>query len=369
MSEIVKIALSGGPCGGKTTALKYLSEHLKPYGVEVICVYEQATALMNMGFSPEKNGSYGFHRQLFENQLSEERKAEKRAQVSSAKKALILCDRGLLDSRAYVTGEEFSKYSALYGFCEDSLRNRYDAVFHLVTAADGAEKDYSAKTNSVRSEDAELARKLDSDILALWVGTQHLRIIDNSSGFENKLKHMLRETLAVLGIPEPLEIERKFLIDFPDIDHLNDMKHCRRIPITQAYMETPEEGIFRVRRRGEGKGALYIKTVKRKINDMKRVETETIISEKEYNDYLSRKDHIEGIISKDRYCIAWKGSYYELDVYPFWTDKATLEIELLSETQPYILPDFIKLIREVTTEKQYRNKVLAVTYAKFFNRG
>lgn len=369
MAEIFKIALTGGPCGGKTAALSYISQQLKPYGVEVICVNEQATLLMNAGITPQSVGSYEFHRRLFENQLLEEEKAEKSIQLSKAKKALILCDRGLLDSRAYVAKEDFDRYSSLYGFCEDSIRNRYDAVFHLVTAADGAEDRYSNNSNSVRGEEPSQARQLDSDILALWVGTQHLRIIDNSTDFSGKLLRLLYETLAVLGIPEPLEIERKFLIEYPDTAFLQGMKHCRRVPITQAYMNTPEEGLFRVRRRGEGRDAMYIKTVKRKINDMKRVEIETVISEKEYNDYLDRTEHINGIISKDRYCIAWQGSYFELDVYPFWTDRATLEIELLSEDQPYKLPGFVKLIREVTTEKQYRNKTLAVTYAKYFNKG
>ena len=51
--------------------------------------------------------------------------------------------------------------------------------------------------------------------------------------------------------------------------------------------------------------------------------------------------------------------YFELDVYPFWNDKATLEIELLSEDQPFKLPPFIKLIREVSHEPEYRNIALA----------
>ena len=51
--------------------------------------------------------------------------------------------------------------------------------------------------------------------------------------------------------------------------------------------------------------------------------------------------------------------YFELDVYPFWNDRATLEIELLSEDQPYKLPPFIKLIREVSYEPEYRNIALA----------
>ena len=35
MAEVVKIVLTGGPCGGKTTALKYISEELQKQGIEV----------------------------------------------------------------------------------------------------------------------------------------------------------------------------------------------------------------------------------------------------------------------------------------------------------------------------------------------
>ena len=102
--------------------------------------------------------------------------------------------------------------------------------------------------------------------------------------------------------------------------------------------------------------------MKIKISDIKRIEIENYISENEYNEYLSHTEYITGIISKDRYCIVDNSTYYELDVYPFWNDKATIEIELLSENQDYKLPDFIKLIREVTYESEYRNIALAQKY-------
>ena len=366
MTEITKIALTGGPCAGKTAALHYLANAFKEQGVQVITVPEQATRLMESGKTPASMGSLAFHSLLFQNQLDEEEKAEAAALCSCAKKVLIVCDRGLLDSRAYVTAEEFASYAALHGLNEAKIRNRYDAVFHLVTAAKDAEAYYSLDTNAARSEDLEQARELDENILALWVGTQHLRVIDSSTCFEEKLQRLHSEVMAVLGVPEPLEIERKFLIGFPDLALLERMKACRRVPITQAYLNTPEEGNFRVRKRGEGEDALYIKTVKHKINDMKRIEIEDIISEEEYNAYLRRTDSVQGIISKDRYCLVWHNAYFELDVYPFWADKATLELELLYEEQPYELPDFLTLIRDVTTEKEYRNKQLALTYRKFF---
>lgn len=361
MSKIIKIALTGGPCAGKTEALKFLKNELEKLDVKAFTLEETATSLMNDGITPKSVGSYEFHSRLFEEQYNKENEMYKNALKSDAEISVIICDRGLLDNRAYVTQEEFDRYSGRFGLNENKIRCMYDGVFHLVTAADGAEEYYNTE-NTVRTETIEQARELDEKILALWTGSPHLRIIDNSTGFTQKLERLLSEVKAVIGIPKPLEIERKFLIEYPDIALLDSIPTCRRVPVTQAYLDTPKEGKFRIRRRGEGKDAVYIKTVKRKINDLTHIEIEDYISEKEYYDYLEQKEYVHGIISKDRYCIALNSTYYELDVYPFFNDRATLEIELLSEDQPYVLPDFIKVIREVTFEKEYKNKYLAVVY-------
>lgn len=173
-------------------------------------------------------------------------------------KAVLLFDRGLLDSRAYVTEDEFAKYAGIHNLNEDVIRSSYDAVFHLVTSADGAEEYYGKETNIFRREESlEKAREVDTDVMAVWTGTPHLRIIDNSTDFDTKLNRLLKEVVAFLGIPKPLEIERKFLIEYPDIEFLNSIKTCRRIPITQAYLTTPEEGYFRIRK-GERVTRLYI---------------------------------------------------------------------------------------------------------------
>ncbi len=368
MAEVIKIVLTGGPCAGKTTALGLVSDKLREQGIHVITVEERATKLMLSGKTPQNMGSYEFHKLLFELEYKEDKEITAYAENLPCDKVVILFDRGLLDSRAFVTQEEFDRYSALSNTSEDVIRNSYDAVFHLVTAADGAEKYYNLTSNTVRRESIEEARRLDIETMAVWTGTPHLRIIDNSTAFEKKLERLMDEVFAFIGIPEPLEIERKFLIEYPDMELLNNIKTCRRIPITQAYLTTPQEGNFRIRKRGEGSKAVYIKTVKKKISDIKRIETESYISEKEYNEYINLTQYITGIISKDRYCIAWDSTYYELDVYPFWKDRATLEIELLSENQPYRFPDFIRLIREVTFEQDYRNLALAQKYGKYYRQ-
>lgn len=361
MAEVVKIVLTGGPCGGKTTALKYVAEHLIKLEIPVITIEERATKLLQSGKTPKNMGNYEFHKLLFELEYNEEKEQTKKAEQMNCEKVVLLFDRGLLDNRAFVTQAEFDSYSSLCGLNEDVVRNSYDAVFHLVTAAKGAEKGYNYN-NPVRTETPQEAVELDEATIAVWTGTPHLRIIDNSTNFDEKLKRLLNEVLAFLGVPEPLEIERKFLIEYPDLNVLNSIHTCRKIPITQAYLTTPNEGYFRVRKRGEGNNAVYIKTVKKKISDIKRIEIENYISKKEYNDYLSQNEYITGIISKDRYCIVYDSTYYELDVYPFWNDRATIEIELLSENQPYVLPPFVKLIREVSFEPDYRNLALAKKY-------
>lgn len=362
MAEVVKIVLTGGPCAGKTTALKYVSDKLKENDVAVVTKEECATKLILSGKTSQSMGNYEFHKLLFGLELEKEKELTKYAESLPCDRVVLLCDRGLLDNRAFVTQDDFDRYSALYGANEDIIRNSYDAVFHLVTSANGAEEHYNLTNNKARSETPEEARRLDTETMAVWTGTPHLRVIDNSTSFDAKLERLMTEVLAFLGIPEHLEIERKFLIEYPDIKLLESIKTCRKIPITQAYLTTPDEGCFRIRKRGSGDKAVYIKTVKIKISDIKRIEIENYISEKEYTNYLAKKEYITGIISKDRYCIVHGTTYYELDVYPFWSDKATLEIELLSEAQSYKLPDFVKLIREVTFEKEYRNFALAQKY-------
>lgn len=368
MPEIIKIVLTGGPCAGKTTALGYISRELKKEGLHVTTVEEQATKLILSGKTPENMGNYEFHKLLFELELREETRVINEARKMTCDKVIILFDRGMLDNRAFVTQAEFDRYAALNGLNEEQIRNSYDAVFHLVTAANGACESYNLSGNPARTETPEQARKIDLETISVWTGTPHLRIIDNSTSFDEKLLRLLKEVKAFLGIPKPLEIERKFLIEYPDLKQLNSIKTCRRVPLTQAYIAHPNEGYFRIRKRGEGNNAVFVKTVKKKISDVKRIEIENYISEKEYYDYLQKKEFITGIISKDRYCIVWQAGYYELDVYPFWNDRATIEIELLSEEQTFTLPDFVKPIREVTLEPEYRNYALAKKYAQVFDR-
>ena len=75
--------------------------------------------------------------------------------------------------------------------------------------------------------------------------------------------------------------------------------------------------------------------------------------------YGHNKNPSRGQIIKDRYCLCYKNQYFEIDIYPFWSDKAIAEIELISENQKIDIPNYIKVIDEVTDNIDYKNSDLA----------
>lgn len=153
------------------------------------------------------------------------------------------------------------------------------------------------------------------------------------------------------------EIERKYLIEMPDPAFLES---CERSEITQTYLLGEENTTERVRRRVRGGKSEYTHTVKRKLNNMRRIEDEHVIGESEYEALLRRADPARRPIGKTRYCFEHGGLLWELDVFPFWDDRAFLEIELTDEGDGVTLPPDIRLIREVTDDPRYTNAALSL---------
>ena len=92
---------------------------------------------------------------------------------------------------------------------------------------------------------------------------------------------------------------------------------------------------------------------------MRRVEVERRLTKDEYLERLMDADPTRKPIRKDRYCLADGNQYFEIDVYPFWTDQAIMEIELSNPNEEIRFPDIIKVLREVTEDEQYKNASLA----------
>ena len=358
--EITKIVITGGPCAGKTTAMSWIQSNFTKMGYTVLFVPETATELITGGVAPWTCGTnVDYQKCQMKLQLEKEKIFSQGAATMPVQKVLIVCDRGALDNKAYMTDLDFACVLESLGCNEVELRDNYDAVFHLVTAAKGAEKFYTTANNAARTETVEQAAALDDKLIAAWTGHPHLRIIDNATGFEEKLKQLIAEISSFLGEPEPYEIERKFLIEYPDVAELEKLPNCQRVEIIQTYLTAHEGEESRVRQRGIDGNYIYFQTTKKKVTDLKRVEVERRLSKDEYLRLLMDADPKCRPIRKTRYCLTYENQYFEIDVYPFWQDKAILEIELANEATVIRFPKQINIIEEVTEDESYKNASLA----------
>ena len=357
MKKVTKIVVTGGPCAGKTTAMRCIKTHFEPLGYTVLFIPETATELIGGGVAPWTCGTV-LEYQIYQMRLQSEKERifEQAVQNMQGDKFLIVCDRGMSDNRAYMSEQEFRDALLHFGWNEIAVRDGYDAVFHLTTAAKGAEEFYTTENNQARIETPEQARALDNKLISAWVGHPHLRIIANEACFADKQNRLVAEIAAFLGEPEPLEIERKLLIAYPDRAFLDSLPHCKSVEIEQIYLTDKS----RIRKRGQDGNYMYFHTVKKSITEIKRIETETRITEEQYLALKEQADPTRDPIAKVRYCIAYGKHYFELDVYPFWTDKAVMEIELLDENEPFELPPFVTVLADVTHDKRYRNSALAL---------
>ena len=367
--ELKKIVLTGGPCAGKTTALSWIVNNFERSGWKVLTVNEAATELIKAGMGPcDFMSVLGFQEALMRMQIFKENMTEKNAaklaKAVDPGKILIVCDRGICDNHAYLSDGDYAKVLRRVRLTQQKAFERYDAVFHLVTAADGAEEFYTLSNNEARSEDVEQARRLDHLTQNAWIGHPHLRVIRNEKGktFEQKLQKLMAEIAVVLGEPEPLEIERKFLVKCVDFEWISHRSDCQKVDILQTYLLSNKNEEVRVRQRGVLWDYTFTKTVKRNTGDpAKRVEIESRITHDEYLKLLMDADPKLRPIHKTRYCFLQRinGQYFEIDVYPGRGNYAILEVEVPSKDAEIIFPDFLEVVREVTDDPRYRNREIA----------
>ena len=159
-----------------------------------------------------------------------------------------------------------------------------------------------------------------------------------------------------------LEIERKYLIEMPNIKKLADEFDLIRMDINQTYLTSEESGVERrVRRTKVGGKTYYHFTRKEKIKDsnLKRREHEVEIDKKYYNELRREADRSLNTIKKKRYIFQYNGVLVELDVYRFWKKQAIVEVEMDSGDEVIKLPNSLKVIKEVTNDSNYKNYNLA----------
>lgn len=361
-----KIVLTGGPCAGKTTAKSYLQEKLSDYGVSVTFVPEVASMLIGSGIDPRNLGKedyVDFQELLLRTQLHlEDEVFWEAAMIKGGKKQVMICDRGCMDNLAYMDNESFSAILERNEWNKVMLRDeQYDAVFHLVTAAEGQEKFYNLD-NPNRTETPEEARALDVKTREVWLGHPHLVVVDNSTLFGEKMKRLLNATRRALGIPVAVEIERKFLVESLDWTRI-PVPH-QIIDIEQIYLKKDGKERIRIRKRGQANEGVVCYETKKFPTDspIVRIEKERKISLSDYREKAKNGDPDFDVIQKKRICFLWEKQYFELDIFTKPSrirGKVLLEIELTEENDKVRIPDWLEPVKEVSEDPKYKNKNLA----------
>ena len=364
MPEIKKIVLTGGPCAGKTTALVKIVEYFSGMGYKVFTIPEVPTLFSIGGWNyltPNRQLYYQGERAILETQLALEDQFMALAEVCT-KPVLIVCDRGALDISAYIKPEEWEEITQMAGSDSESLRKRYDAALHLVSAADGAEQYYTTATNATRYEKADeeglrLARELDKKVINAWSGHSHLRVINNHDDFNAKLSRVIQEISNVLGLPLPVEKERLYKVEV-----IGEIPGAIESQITQTYLVAEPGCEVRLRRREWSRGKVVnVHRSKKQISETQVIETERQVDNNLYEQMLQQADPYRSTIKKRRQSFIWKGQHFEIDTFlePV-SDLVILQSKGVAEQESVKFPPFVKVLEDVTGNVRYYNYHIAL---------
>lgn len=362
---IYKVVLTGGPAGGKSTAVVHLQERFEGLGYNVFVVPETATHIISGGISPltmNDEQQYSFQKAILAMQMVTEKHFEEQANLLEGD-SIIIYDRGLVDGKAFSRPHVWNKIMSIQDEIEIKS-SRYDLVIHMITTAKGAVESYTTENNKSRHETAKQAEEADEKILNAWVGHPRLRVISNKGvDFRGKIKKVIKEIMDLIGQPLPIETERKFLVKVVgDIE----VPHKETFHIVQYYLPVSEEdkakGLeVRIRSRSKDGFTHYTMTRKTPVEGSvkSRHEVECNIKESEFYAILESNTNLR-MTDKNRTCFAYKDHYIELDEYTPAMEDGLAIIEVETDDEEDIdFPPGIELIKEVTGDKKYSNYTLS----------
>lgn len=366
----IEIVLTGGPSAGKTTGLAHLVDHLGGRGWRVLVVPEVASLVIAGGvadigrLAAEDRPRYlAVQERITRMQWSLRAHFLQLSADLGDDKVVILHDRGIIDNGAYMDADEFAGVvDRALGRAPAEVAACYDAVIHLTTAADGAAYAYTLDNNAARTEDPAAAIQVDRLVRDAWLGHPHFIVIGNrpGCGFDAKLARLTAAVLGILGEPEPVEIERKWLLAAaPPADVLAG---AVPVDIVQFYLEPDVDGAERrVRERIQDGHASYFLTTKTAVpgDASQRIEHESSIDAETYHRLVAEAGGHPWPIIKRRWCFVHDGQHFEADHITMPIEAWLLEAELVMPGEDVTLPPMLDVDREVTDDPNWRNAVIA----------
>lgn len=168
--QIPIILITGGPGAGKTESKNTIVPALEKAGYAPIFISETATELITSGISADTVGNYEYQKEQLRRQIKKENEAFRKAEdlLKSHQKPVIICDRGILDGIAWSDEKQFDELLESECLHRKELIDRYNAVFHMESAACRSASDYDQSNNEARIATVEEACRLDHILAELY---------------------------------------------------------------------------------------------------------------------------------------------------------------------------------------------------------
>lgn len=170
------------------------------------------------------------------------------------------------------------------------------------------------------------------------------------------------EVRPVMSEKIGVEIERKFVVEKPNIALLEKIEGYTRSEILQIYLDSAVGETRRIRRRIFKDKTFYSETRKIRLDKLSATENERSISPEEFEELRRLKKSGTEPVNKIRHTFPYRGHVFEIDVYPQWKRSSVMEVEMDSRTEEVKLPPFVKIIREVTGNREYSNASMSRSF-------
>lgn len=184
-----RIALTGGPGGGKTTAADLFRREI---GEQIVVVPEAATLLYSGGFPRQGNTKV---REASQKAIYHVQKNLEDAYSAHYPRRVLLCDRGTIDGAAYWPKSPTGFFKHLNTDFKTELL-RYDAVIFFETAAVGNISIEGG--NPIRTETLDQALKIDQKLKNLWSQHPNFIFVPHNKSFVKKINSSLIQLSKIL---------------------------------------------------------------------------------------------------------------------------------------------------------------------------
>lgn len=339
--KIKKIVLTGGPCAGKTTALKNIKEYLNSKNIPVITIPETATELILNGINPKNVPVYDFQKLVLKKQYSKETIADIYARLYGYDKdtVIIIYDRGIIDNMAYLEQEEdFDKLIKEINLNEINVLDKYDLVLDLLSTATCKPEVYNL-LNEARMEDVEKAKEVDQKTSNSWIHHRNLKIINSSLSLED-------ETITILQIIDDFLNNNytkntvTYLLDENSNLEIYNKENSKKLNITNYTIYNDDEYKYVLSKRKYKNNTSYIYQIYKENNNLRTFIEDKAIDKNKFYEILKKYQ----VIHKEKFeeiNFLYNNLKYKICVY---NDYKILQIEDLTNNLLQI-PDNLSIIK------------------------